>query len=78
MTKEERFIITLYREAKRFGDSQMPMDRYKIGKLIGEKTKSINTICQILTQSNFIKKLEENEIRLTPNGINLAKQLLGE
>lgn len=78
MTKEERYLLFLYKEAVKFGDPQTTLNRNYIGRLMSEKPKGIKTICQILTQSNFIRKEGNEEICLTKNGIELVKQLLGK
>lgn len=77
-TKDEHFVLWLYRLAKEAGDPEMALNRYEVGQKIGLHPRGVNAICKLLVQANFIKKVGEEEVRLTPHGLKLAERLLGE
>lgn len=78
-TKDEQFVLWLYRLAQEAGDVEMPLNRYDVGAKAGINPKAVNAICRLLVQANFIRKAgEEDEVRLTPHGAQLAERLLGE
>lgn len=77
-TKDERFVLALYKIAQESGDLEGNINRYKAGESIGLHYRAVDAICRLLVQANFIKKAGEDEIYLTPHGIKLAEQLLGE
>jgi hypothetical protein len=77
-TKDERFILAIYKIAKESGDMEGNYDRYEVGNTIGLHYRGVDAICRLLIQANFIKKSSEDEIYLTPHGIKLAEQLLLE
>lgn len=72
-TKDEKFIVCLYEAAREAGDIKAPFDRYGIGKKIGINVKTVDTICRLLMQANFIKHAEGAKIHLTEHGIKLAE-----
>ena len=74
-TKDENFIMSLYEEAEKTGDLENVIDRYQAGMAAHISPKGVDTICKLLLQANFIKKANENEIYLTPNGIKLVEKL---
>lgn len=78
MTKDERFLIKLYEMATSQGDVEGQIDRYLIGKAIGQNDKGIDTIVRTLAQTNFIKKGEGNAVYLTSNGLALLRILIKE
>ena len=77
-TKDEQFVLWLYRTAKEAGDVEGALNRYEVGAKAGLKQKGVDAICKILIQANFIRKADEEQVRLTPHGIKLAERLLGE
>lgn len=74
-TKDENFILSLYEQAEKAGDLEGPIDRYQAGLAASIHPKGVDTICRLLIQANFIKKASEDEVYLTPHGINLVQQL---
>lgn len=68
-TKDELFLLKLFELASRRGDPTTPIDRYDVGKAIGQNDRSVDNIVNLLAQTNFIKKGEEKEIFLTPHGL---------
>lgn len=77
-TKDELFVVTLLAEAQKAGDPHTPTSRYEVGEVCGLASKSVDTICKLLVQANFIKKAGEADVYLTDNGIQLAERLLEE
>ena len=68
-TKDELFLLKLYEMASRSGDETAPVDRYKIGKAIGQNDKGIDNMVNLLALTNFIKKREGSTVYLTPDGL---------
>jgi hypothetical protein len=77
-TKDELFVMWLYRSAMDSGDVEKSFNRYDIGAKAGLQDRAVNAICKLLVQANFIKKTSEDEIRLTTHGEKLAVRLLEE
>jgi predicted transcriptional regulator len=74
-TKEEKFLIAAYETAMGLGDISYEVDRYSVGQKMGLHPRGINTICQELTQANFIKKSGATGIFVTDHGVKLIKEL---
>jgi predicted transcriptional regulator len=78
-TKDERFVLALYKKAKESGDIEGTYNRYEVGSSIGLQFRAVDAICRLLIQANFIKKKKgEEDIYLTSHGIKLAEKLLEE
>lgn len=75
-TKDELFLVMLHKMALAKGDVFIEIDRYAVGKAIGQNDRGIDTIVKHLAQANFVKKGEETAVYLTPHGISLIEQLL--
>lgn len=76
-TKDEMFIICLYDEGIALGDTETPIDCYKIGTKVGLHPTATKTICVLLAKANFIKNKGDNQISITQNGIRLVERLRG-
>ncbi len=77
-TKDERFVLALYKIAKESGDLEGNYNKHQVGESTGLHYRAVDAICRLLIQANFIKKAGEEEIYLTPHGIKLAEKLLEE
>jgi hypothetical protein len=78
-TKDELFLIKLHELASMRGNIECEIDRFYIGRAIGQNDRGINTIVRLLEQANFIKKGEEcNSVYLTELGLQLVKRLHSE
>jgi hypothetical protein len=77
-TKDELFLLKLYELAVAKGGPEEEIDRYVIGKAIGQNDHGIDTIIKHLAQANFIKKCSDNSIYLTPHGLKLVEHLRSE
>jgi hypothetical protein len=77
-TKDEQYVLWLYRIAKEAGDPEKAIDRYEVGTKVGLHSRGVNAICKLLIKANFIRKVGEEEVRLTPHGLSLAERLLHE
>lgn len=75
-TKDEKFIVALYKEAMNLGDPYHPVNCYLVGTKLGLQKHAIEIICRGLAQCNFIKKGEEDAVYLTPHGENLVQSLM--
>lgn len=75
-TKEERFLIELYRKTIDLKNKEKTFDSFVLGKILGMSQRLIKTTIQILAQANFIKKLDNTKILLTEHGEKLVKSLL--
>lgn len=75
-TKDELIILRLYELAQEAGDMDAEFDRYEVGKSIGMAQRGVDTICNLLAQANFIKKVDNKMVRLTSQGERLALLLL--
>lgn len=74
LTKDESFLIKLYEQAKDQGDLGLEINYYSIGEKMVLTEKVIKNIVRDLAQANFIKKVDQDTITLTQNGINLAQK----
>lgn len=77
-TKDELFLLKLYEMATALGSSDEEIDRYAIGRAIGQNDKGVDTIVKHLAQANFVKKGSEHALYLTPHGLRLVEHLRGE
>ena len=77
-TKDELFLLKLYELALTKGSPDKNIDRYHIGREIGMNQHGIDTIIKHLAQANFIKKMPDNSVYLTPHGIKLVEYLRSE
>jgi Mn-dependent DtxR family transcriptional regulator len=75
MTRDELFLIKLFELSQAAGDAFQEIDRYEVGKAIGQNDKSVDNIVRMLAQTNFVKKGEGNSIYLTQNGDSLVSDL---
>lgn len=74
-TKDELFLLKLHEFALNSGSFEEEVDRYSIGRAIGQNDHGVDTIVRHLAQANFIKKGEEDAVYLTQNGLNLIELL---
>lgn len=77
-TKDELLLLKLYQLAGETGDPFQEIDRYVLGRAIGQNDRGVNTIIRHLAQANFVKKGDGDTIFLTPHGLSLVKQLSSE
>jgi len=75
LTKDEKYVLSLFEMAQEMGDLNAVIDRNAAGDRIGIHEKSVNTICKLLVQANFIKKEGESGVYFTPHGLKLAESL---
>jgi len=74
LTKDESFLIKLYEQAKDEGDLGLEVNCYSFGKKMVLTERVVKNIVRDLAQANFIKKVDQDTISLTQNGINLAQK----
>lgn len=73
MTKDERFLVELYKELKENLDGTI--DPHIIAKKLGLKDHLLKNILQGLIQANLVKRYSPDEIGLTERGIGVAESL---
>lgn len=78
MTKDELFLLKLYELASQSGDIQTEIDRFVIGRTIGQNDRGANVVARDLAQANFIKKGEGDAVYLTDHGLQLVQSLIKE
>lgn len=74
-TKDELFLLKLFQMATASGDVFTEIDRYAVGKAIGQNDRGIDNIVRHLAQANFVKKGDESAIYLTEQGMRLINTL---
>jgi hypothetical protein len=77
-TKDERFLLKLHELARKSGDFQLEVDRFVIGRAIGQNDRGANVIARDLAQANFIKKGDGTAVYLTEHGLRFVRSLLNE
>jgi len=78
LTKEEHFLIAVYRYVKDLEDPTEPFDPIPIGRSIGYNPKSVDGMANWLRKGNFLRKAGEHLYSLTDHGEKLVRSLLGE
>ena len=68
-SQEERFLQKLYEMAHAKGDLEGEVDRYEVGRAIGENTRSTDHSVQMLAKNGFLKKRGDTLIHLTSSGL---------
>lgn len=72
-TKDELFLVKLHELACLKGDETAPIDRFVIGRAIGQNDKGIGTIVDLCAKANFIKKDVDNSVYLTAQGLQFVQ-----
>lgn len=75
-TKDELFLLKLYHLSVLAGHEKAPIDRFVVGRALGQNDRGANIIARDLAQANFVKKAEEDAVYLTDHGLNLVRELL--
>lgn len=74
MTRDERFLVELFLLTQNSIDEGI--DSLEVGKKLGYKEKLIYNILRGLMQANFVKRVDDDAIKLTPQGLALVKDLM--
>ncbi len=77
-TKDELFLLKLHEMALKLGSAEEEVDRFVVGRAIGQNDKGISVIVKHLAQANFVKKGSGDSIYLTPHGLRLVEQIAQE
>ncbi len=77
-TKDELFLLKLHELACKSGNFQLEVDRFTIGRAIGQNDRGADVIARDLAAANFIKKGEGTAVYLTDHGLRLVRSLLDE
>lgn len=75
-TKDELFLLKLHEFASKSGDLQLEVDRFAIGRAIGQNDRGADVIARDLAQANFIKKGDGTAVYLTDHGLRLIQHLI--
>jgi Mn-dependent DtxR family transcriptional regulator len=78
LTKDEKYLVTLYETAVATGDPYAEENQYAIGDKLGLNERTVTNIVKLLAQTNFLKKRGGDFIALTPHGENLVQRLLSQ
>ena len=71
-TPDEKFLIRLYKVAHEQGDPYAAIDFRGIAASLGQKDTAVKNIMKHLAQANFIKKVDDTMILLTPHGCDFV------
>ncbi len=71
-TPDEKFLIKLYEIALKKGHAHQAVSWQAVSKATGLKESGIKNIIKLLAQANFIKKIDDTLICLTPHGVNFV------
>lgn len=74
LTKDENFLLKLYEHADGEGDLHLEVDFIDFGRKLSENDRTIKNIVKELAHANFVKKIDNQTIKLTQNGINFAQK----
>ncbi|MCC5831451.1 MAG: hypothetical protein JJU12_00205 [Chlamydiales bacterium] len=74
MTKDERFLVELYKKLK--GDLESTCNPYLLGRELNYKEHLMKNILKGLMQANLVKRYSEEEIGLTKRGREVAESLM--
>jgi hypothetical protein len=72
-TKDELFLVKLHELACLKGDETAAIDRFLIGRAIGQNDKGLSAIVDLCAKANFIKKHVGNSVCLTAQGIQFVQ-----
>lgn len=74
-TKDEQFMIKLHELAMAQGDFAQEIDRFRVGRAIGQNDRGVNAIVVLLAKANFVKKGEGDAVYLTELGVQLVQSI---
>jgi len=76
MTKDERFLIELYRFSAQSVDPEKIVNPTQVAKNLGYKVLLLKDVLKGLRQANLIKIYGPEEIIITERGSEVARSLL--
>lgn len=74
MTKDEKFLITLYRHVQ--GREETTYNPRLLAKEMGWNDHLLNNVLKGLMQANLVKRYSPEEIGLTSRGLEVAEGLV--
>ena len=74
-TKDEKFLITIYEIAQCKGNFFSTITNTEICMKLQKEKKTVHNMIKYLLQSNFLKKINKETVKLTENGKQLAQSL---
>ena len=75
-TPEERLLLQVYDMAAGRGDLYGDLDPWEVASELQLSPKKAKTLLRNLYQGNFLKKVSDQALRLTPHGERYVNQLL--
>lgn len=72
MTKDERFLVEMYRKMSESGET---IDPYQVGKGLGYNDHLITNILKMLMQANLVKRYDPHSVALTVRGQEVARSM---
>ncbi|MBI5272797.1 MAG: hypothetical protein HY861_02300 [Chlamydiia bacterium] len=76
-TPDEKFLIQLYKIASQKGDPFSSVLCGAVARALGQKETATKNIVKHLAQANFVEKLDEAAVVLTPRGMRFVLEELG-
>jgi predicted transcriptional regulator len=76
MTKDERFLIELYRASLAAGDPEATIDPTKVAKKLGYNENLTKELLKGLCKANLVKTYSKEELIVTERGCEVARALL--
>lgn len=73
MTKDERFLVELYRELN--GDVDKTCDPHQLAQELNYNEHLTKNILKGLMQANLVKSYSPDEVGLTQRGLEVAQSL---
>jgi Mn-dependent DtxR family transcriptional regulator len=71
-TPDEKFLMQLYKVAHQNGDPFIAIDYRGIAASLGQKESAVKNIMKLLAKANFIKKVDDTTILITPHGCDFV------
>ena len=71
-TPDEKFLIQLYKIAHQNGDPYKAIDYRGVAARLGQKESAVKNIIKLLAKANFITKVDDTMILLTPHGCDFV------
>ena len=71
-TPDEKFLIKLYEIALSRGSPLHAVSVKKVSEAARQKDSEVKNIVKLLAAANFIKKIDDHSICLTPHGVNFV------
>jgi len=75
ITKDEIFLLKLFELSFAKGSAPEEIDRYVVGRAVGQNDRSVDNTVRMLAQTNFVKKGNGDALYITTQGMSLVEEL---